>query len=720
MKSKHLCDSCAFLWLLTFFFAALSVSCGRLDAQKNAAAWEHEAQNVTIVRDNWGIPHVSGKTDADAVFGVIYAQAEDDFNRVETNYLNSIGRLAQAEGEAEIYRDLRMKLFIDPADMRAKYEASPEWLKALMNAWADGLNYYLYKHPQVKPRVIARFEPWMALTFTEGSIGGDIEKINLQQLEAFYGKTPAKQALAEDTRYVEPSGSNGIAIAPSNTAAHHALFLINPHTTFFFRAEAHMLSSEGLNAYGAITWGQFFIYQGFNDRVGWMHTSSGVDNIDEYLETIVEQGGKLYYKYGNEQRPVELKSIAVPYKSGNGMAQKQFTIYRTHHGPIVREAEGKWVSVALMQEPVNALIQSYTRTKAKNYKEFRNTMELHTNSSNNTVYADADGNIAYFHSNFIPRRDTKLDWTKPVDGSDPATDWKGIFSIDETPGLLNPPNGWVYNTNNAPWSAAGPNSPKKADYPAYVDRGGENPRGIHAVMLLEKKKDFTLDSLIGAAFDSYLPAFEDQIPALVKAWERSASTNPLRAKLADPVSTLRSWNIRWSAQSIPTSLAVYWGEEIERQRKDSAVINDDQLLLALSSAVDKLTADFGTWKTPWGDINRYQRLTGDIVQRFNDAAPSIPVPFTSSQWGSLASFGARTYPGTKKRYGTTGNSFVAAVEFGPTIRAKAVTAGGESGKPASRHFGDQAARYAAGDLRDVYFYRSQLEGHIERQYHPGE
>jgi len=720
MKSKHFCDSCAFLWLFTFLFAALSLSCGRLDAQKNAAAWEHEAQNVSIVRDNWGIPHVSGKTDADAVFGVIYAQAEDDFNRVETNYLNSMGRLAEAEGEAEIYRDLRMKLFLDPADMRAKYEASPEWLKALMNAWADGLNYYLYKHPQVKPRVIARFEPWMALTFTEGSIGGDIEKINLQQLEAFYGKTPAKQALAEDTRYVEPSGSNGIAIAPSNTAAHHALFLINPHTTFFFRAEAHMLSSEGLNAYGAITWGQFFIYQGFNDRVGWMHTSSGVDNIDEYLETIVEQGGKLYYKYGNEQRPVELKSIAVPYKSGNGMAQKQFTIYRTHHGPIVREAEGKWVSVALMQEPVNALIQSYTRTKAKNYKEFRNTMELHTNSSNNTVYADADGNIAYFHSNFIPRRDTKLDWTKPVDGSDPATDWKGILSIDETPGLLNPPNGWVYNTNNAPWSAAGPNSPKKAAYPAYVDRGGENPRGIHAVMLLEKKKDFTLDSLIGAAFDSYLPAFEDQIPALVKAWERSASTNPLRAKLADPVSTLRSWNIRWSAQSIPTSLAVYWGEEIERQRKDSAVINDDQLLLALSSAVDKLTGDFGTWKTPWGDINRYQRLNGDILQRFNDAAPSIPVPFTSSQWGSLASFGARTYPGTKKRYGTTGNSFVAAVEFGPTIRAKAVTAGGESGKPASRHFGDQAARYAAGDLRDVYFYRSQLEGHIERQYHPGE
>src|SRR5262245_38517314 len=240
---------------------------------------------VTIVRDNWGIPHVYGKTDADAVFGVIYAQAEDDFNRVETNFINGQGRLAEAEGESEIYRDLRMKMFIDPADMKAQYEKSPAWLKTLMNAWADGLNYYLHTHPNVKPRVIKRFEPWMALTFTEGSIGGDIEKVNLTQLEAFYGpkketSSARMQTPMDEPVYVEPTGSNGAAVAPSNTAGHHSLLLINPHTSFFFRAEAQMVSEEGLNAYGALTWGQFFIYQGFNDRAGWMHTSSGVDNID--------------------------------------------------------------------------------------------------------------------------------------------------------------------------------------------------------------------------------------------------------------------------------------------------------------------------------------------------------------------------------------------------------------------------------------------------------
>jgi acyl-homoserine-lactone acylase len=701
--------------------ATLCVSRAQMNAETNAAAWEREAKNVTIIRDNWGVPHVYGKTDADAVFGVIYAQAEDDFNRVETNYLNSMGRLAEAEGEAEIYRDLRMRLFIDPADLKAKYATSPEWLKALMNACADGLNYYLYKHPQVKPRVITQFEPWMALSFTEGSIGGDIEKVNLNQLQAFYGKIPAKQARVEATPvYVEPTGSNGIAIAPSNTAAHHALFLINPHTSFYFRAEAQMVSEAGLNAYGAITWGQFFIYQGFNDRVGWMHTTSAVDNIDEYLETVVKKGDKFYYKYGSEERPIESKKVVVPYKTASGMAQAEFTIYRTQHGPVTREANGKWVSIALMEAPAKALIQSYTRTKAKNYKEFRDTMEGHTNSSNNTVYADADGTIAYFHSNFIPRRDEKFDWSKPVDGSDPATDWKGVLSIDETPGLKNPPNGWLYNTNNSPWSAAGPNSPKQTNFAAYVDRGSENARGIHAVMLLEKKKDFTLDSLLEAAFDSYLPAFKDEIPALVKAWDRASATDPLKTKLAEPIGLLRSWDMRWSAKSIPTSLAVYWGEAAEQRGRTFDKATDEQLLRALSGAVDQLTKDFGTWKTPWGDINRYQRLTGDIAQKYNDAAPSVPVPFTSSRWGSLASFGARTYPGTAKRYGNTGNSFVAAVEFGPQVHAKAVTAGGESGDPKSPHFGDQVTRYASGNLRDVYFYRKELNGHIERQYHPGE
>jgi acyl-homoserine lactone acylase PvdQ len=693
-------------------------------AVPEAARWKRQAANVTIVRDDWGIAHVYGKTDADAVFGILYAQAEDDFNRVETNYLNAMGRLAETEGEAKIYQDLRMKLFIDPAALESQYAASPAWLKALMDAFADGLNYYLSQHPEVKPRVIQRFEPWMALSFTEGSIGGDIERVNLGQLQAFYGKDADRVAFhqAPESREVEPGGSNGMAIAPSNTAAHHALLLINPHTTFFFRSELQMASEQGLNAYGAVTWGQFFIYQGFNERTGWMHTSSGVDAVDEYLETVQKKGDGYVYKYGTEERPVAGSQIAVRYRAGDAMAEKKFTVYRTHHGPVVRKANGKWVSIRLMQKPVKALEQSYTRTKTKDYQGFRQTMELKANSSNNTIFADADGDIAYFHGNFIPKRDTRFDWAQPVDGSDPATEWHGLHSVDETPHLLNPKSGWLYNCNNSPWSAAGPSSPKKEDYPAYVESGGESARGLHAIRVLENKRDFTLDSLIAAAYDSYLPWFEKPIPALIKAWDQMPGTNPLKAKLAPQIDLLCAWDLRWAGTSIATSLAVFWGEEVRRRVGMGVAIDQapaEQLLQSLAAAADRLAADFGSWQTPWGEINRFQRLTGDIVQPFNDAGPSIPVGFTSAQWGSLASFAARAYPGTKKWYGTSGNSFVAVVEFGERVRARAVTAGGESGHPASSHFNDQAQRYSIGELREVYFYREQLKGHTQREYHPG-
>ena len=511
-----------------------------------------------------------------------------------------------------------------------------------------------------------------------------------------------------------------------------ALLIINPHTSFFFRHEAQVTSDEGLNAYGVLTWGQFFVYQGFNETAGWMHTSSNADNIDEFLETIVEKEDGLYYRYGDEERPVETKEVTVSYKTDTGMAQREFTIYRTHHGPIVREADGKWVAVALMEEPMNALIQSFSRTKAKNLQEYVEVMERHTNSSNNTLFADAEGNAAYFHSNFVPVRDTRFDYQLPVDGSNPATDWQGIHSFDESPNVINPANGWTYCTNNWPYSAAGPNSPRQADYPAYMDVGSENFRGIHAIRVLEGKTDFTPTSLLDAAFDSYLTGFVELIPALLRAYDGTAASNPSKAALAEQIEALRAWDFRWGVESVPTSLAIFLGDELMPMVRGDARAagmsvydymatraSAQQLLEGLSAASARLEEDFGTWRTPWGEINRFQRLNGDIVQPFNDDEPSIPVGFTSSRWGSLASFGARRYPGTKKFYGTSGNSFVAVVEFGDRVQARAVTAGGLNSDPASPHFNDQAERYATGNLRDVYFYPADIQAHAEREYHPG-
>jgi len=699
------------------------------------ARWQKTADGVTVMRDKWGIPHVFGKRDADAVFGMVYAQAEDDFNRVERNYINAMGRLAEVEGEKEVWRDLRMKLYIDPRDMRAKYAASPAWLKDLMNAWADGLNFYLHTHPDTRPKLLTRFEPWMALSFSEGSIGGDIEEIDLKELEAFYGKAP-KATLADhiNLRDAEPRGSNGFAIAPKLSASGHPLLLINPHTSFYFRPEIHMVSEQGLNAYGAVTWGQFFIYQGFNDRAGWMHTSGGGDVIDEYLETVVERKGKFFYKYGGKERAVRAVPIRLPFKRPDGgMGSRTVTAYFSHHGPIVRGKDGKWVAIKIMDEPVKALTQSYSRTKAKNYAAFYKTMELRTNSSNNTVYADADGNIAYFHGNFIPKRDPKFDWSQPVDGSNPATEWQGLHAVEDTITLFNPASGYISNTNNWPFSASGANSPKQADYPNYMWSLPENARGRHAERVLTVAQGLNIDSLIASAYDPYLTAFEPLVPQLARDFDALPADDARRGALAEQVASLRAWDLRWAANSVPTALAVYWGQEMvaanaKRAREANiptvdfitTKLDSDERLDALQRASEKLKNDFGTWKTPWGEINRFQRISGDIDQQYDDGKPSWPVAFTSANWGSLASFGMVAKQKTKRIYGDRGNSFVAAVEFGPRIKAKSILAGGQSGDPASKHFDDQAAMYSRGEFKDVLFYKEDIEKQLERSYHPGQ
>ncbi len=718
------------------FLAALLLSAVPVHAADPAdlARWRAQAARVDIARDDWGIPHIKGKTDADAVFGMIYAQAEDDFNRVETNFINAQGRLAEAEGEAAIWRDLRMKLFIAPDALKADYARSPKWLQALMVAWADGLNFYLATHPDVKPRVISRFEPWMALSFSEGSIGGDIESISLGQLEAFYGnKTIALSAVETGAERLEPTGSNGFAIGPSRTKNGHALLMINPHTSFFFRSEAKVESGEGLNAYGAATWGQFFVYQGFNATTGWMHTSSGNDNIDEFAMPMVEQGGAKGYRFGSVFEPFKVETITVPYRTADGsMASRAFTVWRSRHGPVVRSENGRWISVALMHRPLAALQQSFLRTKTADLAGFLKVAELKANSSNNTLFASAKGEIAYLHPQFMPRRDDRFDYTRPVDGTDPATAWGPDHALSELPQVINPANGWAYNTNNWPWTAAGADSPDARAFPRYMDGAGENPRGPNAVRVLSAHRDFTIDSLLAAGYDSFIPAFADLVPTLIAAFDRLPDADPRRARLAAPVDALRGWDYRTGETSVPMALASFWGDALMTRfgalakQDDEALVpwlvlhpGDSDRLAAFDAAVTRLTSDFGKWATPWGDINRYQRVNGDLVQPFDDAKPSIPIGFASAQWGSLPSFGAKPWPGTKRWYGTYGNSFVAVVEFGPKLRARAVSAGGQSGDPKSPHFNDQAERYRSHDFRTVYFSDDDLKAHVERRYHPG-
>lgn len=721
-----------YLWLL--FLLPL-----QLNAQQNNATniqrWENMAKQVAIIRDNWGIPHVYGNTDAAAVFGLLYAQCEDDFQRIEMNYIEKLGRMAEVKGESSLYDDLLIRLQIDSTDAKNDYAKAPSWLKQLLDAYADGINFYLFKHPEVKPVLLNEFKPWYPLLWTDGSIGAiDIGGVTTNELKNFYGNEhlPTAKIFTENEQLT--SGSNGFAFAPSKTASGNAILYINPHVTFYFRPEVQVVSNEGLNAYGAVTWGQFFVYQGFNEHCGWMHTSSYADVADLYAEKVQQQNGKWMYYYNHQWLPIQQKQITIYYSNGGNKIAKTFTTYFTHHGPVMAQRNHQWIAVKAMNRSMNSLIQSWLRTKANNFDEFKKTMEFYSNTSNNTVYADDKGNIAYWHGNFMPRRDTAYNWALPVDGTTAATEWKGLHTLNEIIHVYNPATGFIENCNSTPFTVSGSSSPLKQNYPHYMAPDGQNFRGVLAVKLWENATQLTLDKVIKTAYNTHLSAFDILIPALLKAYEVEKNNY---SKLEQPIQLLRHWNGNASATSVATTLAIEWGQkllpeimknkdeedeadQVEKTIRFAQQAGSVSLLEPLQKVIEQLTQNFGTWQVAWGDINRYQRLTGSITEIFDDNKPSLPVGFAASTWGCIPSFVSKTFNGTKKRYGYNGNSFICAVEFGKMVKAKSLLTGGESGHVSSPHFNDQAAMYTNGVFKDVLFYKDDVLKHVTKQYHPGD
>lgn len=708
-------------------------------AQKNGAKeivrLQKLSQQVTIIRDNWGIPHIYGKTDADAVFGLLYAQCEDDFKRVEMNYIEKLGRLAEIKGQSVLYNDLEIRLLIDANDAKSDYKKAAPWLKKLLNAYADGINFYLHKHPEVKPALLTHFEPWYPLLWTDGSIGAiSTANLSVGELKAFYSGNSDKVTYLEREKDMQ-TGSNGFALAPSKTASGKSILYINPHTTFYFRPEVQVHSEEGLNVYGAVTWGQFFIYQGFNDNCGWMHTSSNVDVADMYAEKIVTKNKKLFYEYDKKLLPVVEKTITINYLENGKLIPKKFNTYFTNHGPIMAKREGKWISLKSNNRSMNSLVQSWVRTKSKGFDDYKKAMYLKANTSNNTVYADREGNIAYWHGNYIPIRDKNLNWSKVMDGTTAATEWKGLHDVTETVHLYNPANGWLQNCNSTPFSAAGVDSPKKENYPQYMAPDGESFRGINAVRLLNKGNNYTLDKVIADGYDTKLSIFEVLIPSLIAVFEKN--TNPLYNDLAEPMAFLKIWDYYANENSVATTLANEWAfkldpiiqktyinegelDQVENTKNFAKNANAEQMLPQLQQVVAELKTKFGSWQIPWGEINRFQRTSGNIDLTYSDNLESLPMGNASGLWGCLPAFKSNYQKNTKKRYGSSGNSFVCVVEFGDKIKAKSLLAGGNSGNPQSKHFNDQSEMYRKGQFKDVLFYKEDVQKNAERSYHPGD
>lgn len=691
------------------------------------ARWKSQAARVEIIRDTYGVPHIYGKTDADAVFGLLYAQCEDDFSRVEMNYIEKLGRMAEVKGESELAKDLYIRLIIDAEEAKADYVKSPVWLKALLQAYADGINYYLFKNPNIKPALLTRFEPWFPLMWTDGSIGaistGDVneeEAAKFYHLKSSVSFAPSKSHGPDE----KLTGSNGFAVGPTLSTTGNSLLYINPHVTFYFRPEVHVNSEQGLQAYGAVTWGQFFVYQGFNPYGGWMHTSSEVDVADLYTETTRVNGSR--YQYLLDGRWLDFKEKQISLRVKGEMNPRNVNAYFTHRGAVMAARDGRWISVKSYNRSLKSLEQSWLRTKTKGLAEYTKVMEMRANTSNNTVYADNQGNIAYWHGNFVPRRDATKDWGLPQDGSTSANDWKGLHALNEIVQVINPETAWIQNCNSTPFTVSGTSSPKRSNFPVYMAPDGENFRDKNAVRLFNQAQRMDLNGLIKLGYNRNLAAFSVLIPALIRDFE----SNPVEA-LRPLIDTLRQWDYHAGSSSVAQTIAVRWGLKIlpkipkplafggmtdPVQNFTNYTTNhpSTETVEALKAVYADLLRDFGRWNVTWGEMNRFQRITN--MPLFDDRKPSIAVPFTSSAWGQLPSYTSRPFQGSKKWYGVNGNSFVCAVEFGKKIKAYSLLAGGQQGDPSSPHFFDQAQNYADGKFKEVLFYKEDVLKHVEMRY----
>ncbi|MDI9338084.1 MAG: penicillin acylase family protein [Alphaproteobacteria bacterium] len=689
--------------------------------------------SIFIYRDVYGIAHVFAETDAQAVFGFLFAQAEDDFERIELNYIEKLGRQAEIFGKDKLAEDLTNRILFDQDSAFMDFKNAPLWLKKLLIAFADGLNYFLKTHPNIKPKLLTHFEPWYPLLWTDGSIGAvGMDNITLKEIKAFYfnNKELDLHEIDDLTRYDKNSkldeynASNGFAIAPEKSVSNEAMLYINPHTTLYFRPEIHIVSAEGLNAYGAVTWGQFFIYQGFNEYNGWMHPSTNVDNQDTYYETIVQKNNRYYYEYDHHLFPVGIRNIQLKYLESNEMSEIKVSTYFTNKGPVLAQRNKKWVSLQANNRNIQGLMQSFLRTKTKNIDEFKDILKLCANTSNNTMYADREGNIAYWHGNFFPVRKSHLDCSQTLDGSLKEQNWLGIHRFEDGPAFYNPPSGFLQNCNSNPISAAG--VPKnRADfinkYPKYMIPDGENFRSIQALSLLNKIDKINLDQLIQLGYNPYLSAFDIIIPKFIERSGPFFNNYPNFQWLFDSINT---WERAINTESMTSTIATTWLENmpsaikkvyIQSGEKDQVqstqyfmdTVDPVYLINSLINTYNDLVIKYGADNIKFGKINRFQRLSASSLPYFNDRLNYFSVTHGSSLWGSLASMNTKHF-NSKYRYLYSGNSFVCAVQFGKKIVAKSSLAGGVSNNPKAPYFFNQAQDYIQGNFKTVFFYKDDI------------
>jgi penicillin amidase len=696
-------------------FVLLVLSVGATSARSSL---EGLAGGVTIYRDTYGVPHVFGRTDASTVFGFAYAQAEDNFWRIEENYIASIGRSAEID-ERRVEDDRRNRVLDIPRLAREEYRRLDPHTRSLCDAFAAGVNFYLRRHPEVKPRLLTIFEPWYPLAFIRYNyyMRGFANDRALRGTDTLAGDF--------EPRMKENQGSNGWVVGPSRSASGNALLFINPHLPFFGPGqvyEGHVQSDQGWNFTGYTRFGFPFPYVGHNESAGWVSTDNAADLTDVYAETFDDPKRPLAYRYGNGYRIATERTVEILVKTANGMEKRSFKVVRTHHGPILAARDGKKLAIKMAKfESDGWLREWYLMTRATSVNELKRAMAPLNMLFGNVMYADKKGDTFYLYNGAVPRRNSKFNWKEPVDGSDPATEWKGYHTIDELPQLMNPKTGWMQNCNGTPFLLTSEGNPDPKNFPAYMVQEDDNWRSEISRQILAENKSFTFDDWRRVAFDTRVLGADKHLPRMLENLKKQLGNNP---KLSEPIQVLSSWDHRSTTTSVGMTLFTMWIDGLENSTVNPTddVNPPDQAGVAneFAKAIDTLEKNFGTWRVAWGDISRLQRYDESIDESFSDDRPSVPVPGVSGRDGSVFTFYAQPQRGQKRRYGVAGATYVSVVEFGRQVRAFSIHPFGASGDPKNRHYFDQAPLYARGEFKPSWFTLAEIKANLERAYRPGE
>ena len=676
---------------------------------------EQLARSVTIYRDSYGVPHIYGPTDASCVFGYAYAQAEDNFRQVEDNYIQAIGRAAEVNGEEALAADLLNRTLEITKLSMAEYKNANPRTRELCDAFAAGLNYFLERNPQVKPRLIARFEAWQVIALMRFEVY-QFFVYETQDLHLEETRTAARH-VANDLSL----GSNTWAISPQKSASGHAMLFINPHVFFFGPTqfyEGHLHSNEGWNISGASFLGMPFPVIGHNEYLGWTHTVNYPGISDLYVEKFDNPQDPLAYAYAGAYRHATEWTEIIKMKKDSGIESRSFTLRKTHHGPIVSTKGNQGLALRLAKLDEGGLIDEwYAMGKAHSLAEFKTAMSRLAIPMFNTMYADREGKIFYVYNAAVPRRGANVDVTKPLDGSSPESEWQGYYKFDELPQLTNPSSGFLQNCNSTPFQTTTDGNPVKTAYPSYMVREPDTPRARLSRRILAAKDKFSFDEWARTAFDTNVIEAETFVPALVDEWEKLKLTDTARAeKLSAAVAELKSWNRVSTTDSKAMTLFVLSYERASRIQ-DTAPWPK---IRALEKVIGNLERDWGTWQVAWGELNRLQRVDTSGNEPFSDTRPSLPVPGAAGPLGIIFNFYSRPEKGQKRRYGYLGDTYVSVIEFGQEPQSRSLLVFGESADPASPHYLDQARLYATGEMKPSWFTLAEIKKHSERSYHPGE